>query len=336
VNDKKIPSLTTAGVLSYFNADVLSYSDYYPFGSLVPNRHSSSNQYRYGFNTQEKVDEISGEGNHNTAKFWEYDTRLGRRWNLDPVPKGFISGYAALSNSPIWRVDPDGDDDYFNSDGSYNKARSTKTGTQIVIITGKTTQSFSKFSATRINNLASAKIVAHYAGQVGITGTVGVSPCKESKETLAFTKGDMIAVTSKGGVNPNLNDFNNLKNVLAHEKDHKAKDHGFKTITFEEHAKVYLAQMDDTSFGLTKPDYRQGQAASFAEYVLSAHYKEDANSTDLINSYNSKSKEFKLSFEQDYKLDNKGDILETKMYINVTDSEGNTGRVDYDKKKTSN
>jgi hypothetical protein len=37
--------------------------------------------YRYGFNGQEKSDEIAGEGNHNTAEFWEYDTRTGRRWN---------------------------------------------------------------------------------------------------------------------------------------------------------------------------------------------------------------------------------------------------------------
>ena len=137
-----------------------------------------------------------------------------------------------------------------------------------------------------------------------------------------------------------MNDFNNLKNTLVHEKDHKSKNHGERTITFEEHANVYLAQMDDTSFGLTKPDYRQGHAGSFAEYVLSAHNKEpDANSTDLINSYNGMSKEFKLSkVQQEFKLDNNGNILgnETKYYINVTDSKGNTGRVDYDKKKESN
>lgn len=144
-------------------------------------------------------------------------------------------------------------------------------------------------------------------------------------------------MTSKGGVNPLINDFNNLKSTLIHEKGHKTKGHGFRKITFEEHANVYLDQMNDITFGETKIDYKKGHAGSFAEYVLSAHYNEpDANSTDLINSYNSKSKNFKLSLEQEYKLDNQGNILENKMYINVTDSKGNTGRVDYDKKKTSN
>jgi hypothetical protein len=44
--------------VTLFLPDVVSYSDYYPFGSLVPNRHRSSDDYRYGFQGQEKDDEI--------------------------------------------------------------------------------------------------------------------------------------------------------------------------------------------------------------------------------------------------------------------------------------
>ncbi|RYE57187.1 MAG: hypothetical protein EOP48_06355 [Sphingobacteriales bacterium] len=42
--------------------------------------------YRFGFNGQEKVNEIAGIGYHNTALFGEYDTRLALRWNRDPKP----------------------------------------------------------------------------------------------------------------------------------------------------------------------------------------------------------------------------------------------------------
>lgn len=61
--------------------------------------------YRYGFNGQEKDDEITGvEGSHNTALFWEYDTRLGRRWNRDPKHNPSISEYAVFANNPIrWK-----------------------------------------------------------------------------------------------------------------------------------------------------------------------------------------------------------------------------------------
>ena len=65
--------------------------------------------YRFGFNGQMKVNEIAGVGNHNTALFWEYDTRLGRRWNLDPVDQISISNYAAFANNPILNIDLLGD-----------------------------------------------------------------------------------------------------------------------------------------------------------------------------------------------------------------------------------
>ena len=65
--------------------------------------------YRYGFNTQENSPEIYGVGNSTTAMFWEYDARLGRRWNLDPKPQIFISDYACFANNPILLTDHLGD-----------------------------------------------------------------------------------------------------------------------------------------------------------------------------------------------------------------------------------
>jgi hypothetical protein len=85
-------------------------SDYSPFGAPLDGRTIQNDFYRFGWNTQEKVDEISGAGNHKTALFWEYDTRLGRRWVLDPKPQISISDYAVNGNSPIWITDPLGDD----------------------------------------------------------------------------------------------------------------------------------------------------------------------------------------------------------------------------------
>lgn len=65
--------------------------------------------YRYGFNGQEKSNEIAGEGNHNTAEFWEYDTKIGRRWNLDPRPITGMSSCQTFSNNPILFSDLKGD-----------------------------------------------------------------------------------------------------------------------------------------------------------------------------------------------------------------------------------
>ena len=73
---------------------------------LMPGRALSTEDYRFGFNGQEKTDEISGSGNHNTALFWEYDTRTGRRWNLDPAGYPYQSHYSVNNNNPILFTDP--------------------------------------------------------------------------------------------------------------------------------------------------------------------------------------------------------------------------------------
>ncbi|MFW5804489.1 MAG: hypothetical protein ACOCWG_04605, partial [bacterium] len=65
--------------------------------------------YKFGFNGQEKEDDIYGEGNAYSAEYWMYDSRLGRRWNVDPVDQISISNYATFANNPIANVDPDGD-----------------------------------------------------------------------------------------------------------------------------------------------------------------------------------------------------------------------------------
>jgi hypothetical protein len=90
-------------------ADLVCSNDYFPFGSQMLERSFSSGVYRFGFNTQERTDEIAGFGNHNTALFWEYDTRLGRRWNMDPKPNPSFSNYSSFCNNPIFYSDLLGD-----------------------------------------------------------------------------------------------------------------------------------------------------------------------------------------------------------------------------------
>jgi hypothetical protein len=68
----------------------------------------TGNGYRFGFNGQEKEDDIYGEGNTYSAEYWMYDSRLGRRWNLDPKPHPSISLYSCFSSNPIWYPEPNG------------------------------------------------------------------------------------------------------------------------------------------------------------------------------------------------------------------------------------
>lgn len=80
--------------------------------------HKHIRGYRHSFNGQELDNEVAGEGNSYTAEFWQYDPRLGRRFNIDPKPIPSISNYACFANNPIWCIDVLGDSSVVNNKGS--------------------------------------------------------------------------------------------------------------------------------------------------------------------------------------------------------------------------
>jgi len=86
--------------------------DYYSFGMGIKEREwkDSNFSYRFAFNGQERDDEVSGEGNSYTAEFWQYDSRLGRRFNLDPLMGKYPwqSAYACFNNNPQYFMDSKG------------------------------------------------------------------------------------------------------------------------------------------------------------------------------------------------------------------------------------
>jgi RHS repeat-associated protein len=114
ISDKKLAvDANSDGVIDYYNADVVTASDYYPFGmALVGRKYAvGAGQYRYGFNGKEKLDEIGGDGNHYDYGARVNDTRLGRWFSTDPITKAFINPYNFSSNNPTNFIDPDGGDE---------------------------------------------------------------------------------------------------------------------------------------------------------------------------------------------------------------------------------
>ncbi|WP_346432374.1 RHS repeat-associated core domain-containing protein [Flavobacterium lipolyticum] len=73
-------------------------------------RHGSSDSYRYGFQGQEKDDELKGEGNSLNYTFRMHDPRVGRFFTIDPLTHKypFYSPYHFSSNSPIMSVELEG------------------------------------------------------------------------------------------------------------------------------------------------------------------------------------------------------------------------------------
>jgi RHS repeat-associated protein len=139
VTDRKLVHCSGEELMC-FEAQVVSVTDYYPFGMEIKERSWSVSSYRYGFNGQEKDDEVSGAGNSYTAEYWQYDSRLGRRWNVDPVYVHSKSNYCAFSNRPVIMIDPNGNSDYYAPNGTYLGSDGTN-GTDIIIVTDKKVRS---------------------------------------------------------------------------------------------------------------------------------------------------------------------------------------------------
>ncbi|MHA4812517.1 hypothetical protein ACX0G9_30775 [Flavitalea flava] len=111
ITDRKnaVSSAGNSSLIEHFDADIASAQDYYPFGMQMPGRTYSNGNYRYGFNGKENSSEVNASGNSYTAEFWEYDSRIGLRWNTDPKPTVGVSPYSAFFGNPILYNDLLGD-----------------------------------------------------------------------------------------------------------------------------------------------------------------------------------------------------------------------------------
>ena len=82
----------------------------------------SSFGYRFGFNGQEKDDEVKGSGNSLSFKYRIYDPRLGRFLSVDPLFASYPwnSTYAFAENRPIDGIDLEGTE-WLNSTSVYSE-----------------------------------------------------------------------------------------------------------------------------------------------------------------------------------------------------------------------
>jgi len=111
ISDRKKP-ICDQGSFSYFEADIITATDYSPFGAPLAGRTFSSNSYRYGMNGMEKDDEVKGAGNQLDFGARIYDPRLGRWLSIDPLQAKYAgySPYNFALNSPVFFYDKDGRD----------------------------------------------------------------------------------------------------------------------------------------------------------------------------------------------------------------------------------
>ena len=164
-------------------AKTLSTTDYHPFGLQMEGRTFNFEKVRYGFQKQEKDDEISGEGKHIDFKFRGYDPRIGRFWSVDPLAPKFVwnSPYAFAANSPIAFMELEGAETYDPTANLWNSA-------------GMNTVEARKIEEKTVDNMQQAGKVGTKVLVVGAVVAIDIFITKGwlSRTLLAYEMGNAI------------------------------------------------------------------------------------------------------------------------------------------------
>jgi RHS repeat-associated protein len=159
LTDRKIPislDTNTGTAVDHYEADVLSSTDYYPFGMEEPGRNSNSTGYRFGFNAKEKTDEVYGSADAYDYGMRFYDPRLGRFMSIDPLAKKYpyYSTYQFAGNMPIKYVDLDGLEPGAAYDQSYTISSSDDNSGDLSTGAGNDNGSNTDINKSEAKNLA--------------------------------------------------------------------------------------------------------------------------------------------------------------------------------------
>ncbi|MBI1267845.1 MAG: hypothetical protein GC193_10495 [Cryomorphaceae bacterium] len=97
-----------------YTTRINTLTDYYPFGMMMSGRSFEETGYGYGFQGQEKDDEIKGEGNSINYKYRMHDARVGRFFAVDPLALDypFYCPYSFSGNKVIAYVELEGLEEY--------------------------------------------------------------------------------------------------------------------------------------------------------------------------------------------------------------------------------
>jgi RHS repeat-associated protein len=180
VTDRKLPVLSSnLAEIKYYTAEVVSYSDYYPFGMTMVGRNGNAgDQYNRGFNGEIKDDDIKGEGNSYDYGNRFYDPRLGKFLSLDGYASKYpsVSPYSFALNSPIRSKDVGGDSVLFYSESgiylgySHDNVR-YKDKNLLVVVNDKDVKTFKKeydrkrsAAYQKKNKLSDNQVEQHVAG----------------------------------------------------------------------------------------------------------------------------------------------------------------------------
>ena len=158
-------------------ANITQYDAYLPYGELLVDEHSSSEDLPYKFNGKQ-FDEDTGLYYYG-ARYMNPVTSLW--YGVDPecYRNIHLGSYVYCSSNPIVRIDPNGEDDYVTN---------VKTGAIAIIRTKDNTHSFYITNGQKTIEVGTYKYNSH--NLIGMSGKVSFSNFEGAESRITFKSGN--------------------------------------------------------------------------------------------------------------------------------------------------
>ena len=303
-------------------ANITQYDAYLPYGELLVDEHSSSEDLPYKFNGKQFDDE--------TGLYYygaRYLNPMASVWyGVDPLAEKyqFLGSYVYCSANPIKIIDVDGNDEFHvNGNGNIIKVVNNNSANITIVNPDGSKKYFSDYKTKSIflgwgngkNRQIIANVAAYYAKAIGIKATVGTIGEIRKDETAYYEPKDngiWIPAGENGTPDILLKNKYNLMNTLFHEDMHFQDNHRGMGESHFLHASVVSRASSHWTFAMTTQDYKAGQAINFSQLAMNAYYNppKDANYTKqdvlkLISNFNKTNKgNIRLSFDEKKKMMN--------------------------------
>ena len=203
-------------------ANITQFDAYLPYGELLVDEHSSTEEMPYKFNGKE-LDEETGLYYYGAR----YMNPVASIWyGVDPLFEKYpsISPYVYCHGNPMNRIDPDGMDDFFDEKGKF--IRRTDSGTAVMVMQGNMFRNITKIDFTD-NKSVIQNIGRHYLAKADksdfnltVSNTGGNIPPDAVFSNDAGSQNYDIYLTN-GYVNKTLGDCNDFECVTFHESTHR-------------------------------------------------------------------------------------------------------------------
>ena len=304
------------------HANITQYDAYLPYGELLVDEHSSSEDLPYKFNGKQ-FDEETGLYYYG-ARYMNPMTSLW--YGVDPLAEKyqFLGSYVYCSANPIKIIDVDGNDEFHvNGNGNIIKVVNNNSANITIVNPDGSKKYFSDYKTKSIflgwgngkNRQIIANVAAYYAKAIGIKATVGTIGEIRKDETAYYEPKDngiWIPAGENGTPDILLKNKYNLMNTLFHEDMHFQDNHRGMGESHFLHASVVSRASSHWTFAMTTQDYKAGQAINFSQLAMNAYYNppKDANYTKqdvlkLISNFNKTNKgNIRLSFDEKKKMMN--------------------------------